>query len=101
MLFFAFPLLLIFLYLVFISLFNMYLRVFLLGFILYRTLCTSCTWVAISFPMLGKFLNISLKIFLTSFLFFFWVPYNSNGGAPNNVPEVSETVLNSSHSLFH
>ena len=34
------------------------------------------------------------------FLFFFWDPYNSNIGAFNGVPEVSETVLNSFHSFF-
>ena len=32
--------------------------------------------------------------------FFFWDPYNSNVGAFNVVPEVSETVLNSLHSFF-
>ena len=36
----------------------MCLGVFLLGFILCRTLCASWTWVAISFPMLGKFSTI-------------------------------------------
>ena len=41
------------------------------------------------------------KFFLSSFLFlfFFWDPYNSNVGV-FNVPEVSETVLNSFHSFF-
>ena len=35
------------------------------------------------------------KYFLSAFLFlfFFWDPYNSNVGAFNVVPEVSETVL--------
>ena len=37
---------------------------FLLGFILYGTLCTSWTWVTVSFPMLGKFsVIISSNIF--------------------------------------
>ena len=37
---------------------------FLLGFILYGTLCASWTWLAISFSMLGKFSTIiSSKIF--------------------------------------
>ena len=38
--------------------------VFLLGFILYGTLCASWTWLTISFSMLGKFsIIISSKIF--------------------------------------
>ena len=37
-----------------------------------------------------------LSLFL--FLFLFWDPYNSNVGAFNVVPEVSETGLNSFHS---
>ena len=60
------------LYLTFVSLTNMYLCVFLLGFILYGTLCTSWTLVTISFPMLGKFsIMISSNIFqsLSFFLF--------------------------------
>ena len=45
-------------------------NVFLLGFILYGILCASWTWVAISFPMLGKFLTIiPLDIFLVPFFF--------------------------------
>ena len=44
--------------LIFVYLITMCLSVFLLGFILYGTLCTSWTWLAISFPMLGKFLTI-------------------------------------------
>ena len=56
--------------LVFVSLISMCLGVFLLGFILYRTLCTSWTWLTISFSMLGKFSTIiSSKIF--SYPFFF------------------------------
>ena len=56
--------------LIFANLITMCLGLFLLGFILYGTLCTSWTWVAISFPMLGKFLTIiSSNIF--SFPFFF------------------------------
>ena len=34
------------------------------------------------------------------FLFFFWDPYNSNVGASDIGPEVSETILSSFHSLF-
>ena len=42
------------LYLVCVNLISMCLGVFLLGFILYGTLCASWTWLAISFSMLGK-----------------------------------------------
>ena len=57
-------------YLVFVSLVNMCLTVFLLGLILYGTLCVSCPWVTISFPMLGKFLTIlSSNIFSDRFSF--------------------------------
>ena len=44
--------------LIFANLITMCLIVFLLGFILYGTPCASWTWVAISFPMLGKFSTI-------------------------------------------
>ena len=44
--------------LIFANLITICLCTFLLGFILYGTLCASWTWVAISFPMLGKFLTI-------------------------------------------
>ena len=55
----------------------MCLGMFLLGFILYGTLCASCTWLAISFSMLGKFQTIiSLKIF--SYPLFF----SSSSGNP-------------------
>ena len=63
------------LYLVFIGLINMCLGVFHLGFILFVTLWVSWTWVAISFPILGKFSTIiSSSYFLMDFLFvfFFW-----------------------------
>ena len=46
------------LYLIFDSLNNMCLGVFLLGFILCGTLCASWTWLIISFPILRKFLTI-------------------------------------------
>ena len=50
--------------LVFVSLISMCLDAFLLGFILYGTLCASWTWLTISFSMLGKFSTIiSSKIF--------------------------------------
>jgi len=85
------------LYSVFVSFLNMGLGMFLLAFTLYGTLCASWTWVAISFPKLGKFLNVvSSDIFLRPYLFlffFFWDPYNFNIGAFNTVTEVSKTVL--------
>ena len=46
------------LHLIFASLINMCLGVFQFGFILFGTLWVSWTWVAISFPPLGKFLTI-------------------------------------------
>ena len=59
--------------LIFISLINMCLGVFHLGFILFGTLWVSWTWVAISFPILGTFSAIisssifSHPFFLLSF----------------------------------
>ena len=53
--------------LVFVSLISMCLGIFLLGFILYGTLHASWTWLAISFPTMGKFSTIIFKIFLISF----------------------------------
>ena len=90
------------LYLIFDSVINMWLGVFLLAFILYRTLCTSWTWLTISFSILGKFSTIiSSNIFsVPFFLFVFWDPYNSNVGVVNVVPEVSETLLKSFHCFF-
>ena len=56
--------------LVFVSLISMCLGMFLLGFLLYRTLCTSWAWLTISFSMLGKFSTIiSSKIFSYLFLY--------------------------------
>ena len=90
------------LYSVFVSLISMCLRVFLLGFILYGTLCASWTIFAISFSMLGKFSTIiSSKFF--SYPFFFsssGTPYSSNVGAFDIVPEVSEIILSSLHSCY-
>ena len=71
MLFVVFPLLLLifgFLCLIFVNLINMCLGVFHLGFTLFGTLWVSWTWMAISFPILGKFSTIiSLNIFSWSF----------------------------------
>ena len=53
----------------FLNSINTCLHVFHLGFILYGTLLASWTWVAISFPILGKFLTIiSSNIFSCLFL---------------------------------
>ena len=87
------------LYLIFESLINMCLGVFLLGFILYGTLCASWSYLL---SHIREIFNHNLfKYFLSPFLFlFFWVPYNSNIGVFNVFSEVSETVLNSFHSFF-
>ena len=64
-------------YLIFDSLINMCLGMFLLGFILYGTLCTSWTWLTISFPMSVKFSTIiSSNIFSDPFFF------SSSSGMP-------------------
>ena len=62
---------------IFVNLINMCLGVFHLGFILFRTLQVSWTWVIISFPILEKFSTIiSSSIFSWSF---FW---SSSSGTP-------------------
>ena len=62
--------------LVFISLINACLGVFRLGFILSQTLWVSWTWVAVSFPILGKFPTIiSSSIFSCPF-------FMSSSGTP-------------------
>ena len=65
------------LYLIFDSLINMCLGVFLLGFILYGTLCTSWTQLTISFPMLGKFSTIISSNIFSDHIFF-----SSSSGTP-------------------
>ena len=65
---------------------------FFFGFILYMFLCASWTWLTTSFPILGKF-GYNVFIFFHRNFLFFCDPYNSNIGAFNIVPEVSETVL--------
>ena len=63
--------------LMFISLINMCLGMFHLGFMLFGTLWVSWTWVAISFPILGKFSTIiSSSIFSWSFFL------SSSSGTP-------------------
>ena len=88
--------------LIFVSLINMCLGVFHLGFILFGTLWFSWTLVAISFPALGKFSTIISSSFLMPFLFifFFWDSYDLTVGTFYIVPEVSEVVLGSFNSFF-
>ena len=65
------------LYLIFDSLIYMCLGVFLLGFILYGTLCVSWTWLTISFPILRKFSTIISSNIFSVPLFF-----SSSSGTP-------------------
>ena len=63
--------------LVFVSLINKCLGVFLLGLILYGTFCASWTWLTISLSMLGTFSTIiSSKVFSNPFFF------SSSSGTP-------------------
>ena len=90
------------LYLIFDSLIDMCLGVFLLGFILYGTL-HFLDLIDYFLSRIREVFKYNLfKYFLIPFLFlfFFWDPYNSNVGAFNVLPEVSETILNSFHSFF-
>ena len=63
--------------LVFFTLISMCLGVFLLGFILYGTLCASWIWWTICFPMLGKFSTIIYSKIFSYHLFF-----SSSSGTP-------------------
>ena len=65
-------------------------------------LCTFWTWVAVSFPMLGKFSAAISLYFLRPFLslFFLWDSYHVNVGVFNVVLKVSKTVLISFNSFF-
>jgi len=76
---------------IFVSLITMFLSVFLLGFILPRTLCASWTWLIICFPMLGKFSAIiSYNISCSPFSLSSPVgPYNVNAVAFSVVPDTS------------
>ena len=88
--------------LIFVSLITECLGVFLLGFILPGTLCASCTWLTISFPILGKFSgSISSSILSQNFsLFSFWDSYIAIV-CPLNVSEVSQAIFISFHSCFY
>ena len=87
--------------LIFVNLINMCLGVFHLGFILFGTL-GFLDLGGYFLPHFRKVFNYYLlKYFLTAFLFvFFWDSYDSNVGAFNIVPEVSEVVLISFNSFF-
>ena len=100
--------------LIFVNLINTCPGVFCLGFILFGTLWVSWTWVAISFPILGKFSTIiSSSIFLMAFLFvlFFWDSYDLNVGAFDIVEIILISFdffsffpfcfIYSHHSIFH
>ena len=96
MLFVTFLLLLLIFFIVFtfVCLITVFLSMFLLGFILPGTRCTSWNWVTVSFPLLEKLSAIKYylsKYFLRSSLFLlsFWSLYNANVAAFNVVPEVS------------
>ena len=88
--------------LVFVSLISMRFGMFLLGFILYGTLCLLDLIDYFLFHT-GEIFNHNLfKNFLMPFLFLFlfWDPYNSNIGAFDIVPEVSDTILSSFHCFY-
>ena len=91
----------------FVNLIDMCLGVFHLGF----SLGVYTVWDSLAFLDLGDcflphfsevFNYYLLKYFLMPFLFvfFFWDSYDSNVGAVNIVPEVSEVVLISFHFFF-
>ena len=92
--------------LIFVSLINMFLGVFHLGFILFGIL-SFLDLGGYFLPHFRKLFNYYLlKYFLMVFLFVFvfWDSYDSNVGTFDIVPEVSEVVLisfNSFSSLLH
>ena len=63
--------------LIFVNLINMCLGVFCLGFILFGDFWVSWTWVAISFPILGKFSTI-----ISSSIFSWHFFLSSSSGTP-------------------
>ena len=86
----------------FVSLVSMCLGMFLLGLVLYRTLCLLYLIAYFLFHV-GEIFKYSLfKNFLIPFLFLFfiWDSYNLAVGAFDVVPEFPETVL-SSFNYFH
>jgi len=87
--------------LVFVSLVNTCPGVFFLGFILFGTLCLLDLIDYFLFRV-GKFSTIDLQKFshTLSFSLLLLEPHNSNVGAFDIVPEVSETILSSFHSFY-
>ena len=88
--------------LVFVSLISMHLGIFPFGFILYRTLCASWTWLTVSFSTLGKFWNIISSKFFSHHFFF-----SSSSGTPVIrmflhliLCKVSEIILSSFHYFY-
>jgi len=88
--------------LIFVSLINMCLAVFRLGFILFGTLWFSWTRMIILPHFREVFNYYLLEYFLMVFLFvfFFWDSYDSNIGSFNIVLEVSEVVHISFNSFY-
>ena len=87
--------------LIFVNLINMCLGVFLLGFILFGTLWVFLDLGDYFLPHFREVFKYYLKYFLMVFLFVFLCDsYDSNVGAFNIVPEVSELVLISFNSFF-
>ena len=81
--------------LTFVSLISICFGVFLLGFLLYGTLCASWTYFLFH---VGEIFDYNFfKNFLIPFLFlcFFWDPYNLNVGVIDIFPVVSETIVSS------
>ena len=90
------------LYLVFVSLISMCLGLFLLGFILYGTLCLLDLFDYFLFYA-GEIFKYNLFknfLILFLFLFFFWNSYNLDVGVFDIVLEVSETILSFFHSFY-
>ena len=85
--------------LIFVSLINMCLVVFHLGFILFGARWVSWIWVTISFPILGIFQLLSPQLFSYG-LSFCLLLLGQHIGAFNIVPEVPEVVLISFNSFF-
>ena len=88
--------------LIFVSVISICLDFFFLEFILYGTLCLLDLIDYFIFHV-GEIFNYNLfKNFLIHFLFlfFFWDPYNSNVGAFDIFPEVSETIFGSFYSFY-
>ena len=88
--------------LVFVSLISMCLGMFLLGFILWDSLCLLDLIDCFLFHVWEIFkYNLFKNIFMPFlFLLFFWDPYNSNVRGFDIIPVVSEAILSSFHSFY-